>query len=666
MKDESEKCYLGIIKGDTVNTLLTLTKSLPIISYHAYRVVDYNRDNAMDVIISGEKNGVPLTVVYLNKRDFGFEEKTLTLPLFSIARFADMDNDARPEIIISGENPELSYLKILKQQSEYSWNVVHDSVMIHCTAIETVDADGDGDLDLFVSGKLKPDSLHSGFLINNGNFYFQSQNSTPLLGNTSIGDLDNDGFFEIILMAEDAQGQSFIKKYQRTSGIYSIQDVPIALKNGSSFITDFNFDGIVDVNYSGTAPAGSPINGIWYSNNELDTLAYPFLSQRFGDIEHDGDLDLIQLERNGSLELYLYRNHDVRKNLGPGKPKDPVAISVFNRLFMYWKKPADDHTPQASLTFDLFLNGDANYQAGEFDLVNEKRLTVTHGNNGTENFKLLRDVSASGLNFSIQAIDNAFHAGGLCIGAGGTCATLEVEEIAACSKEDVVLSAAPEVLWFSLAEGFLGKSNEFNFSTEKGDTVFYYNPAVTGCPSLKAWTIKISKPELSVSADHYKIVKGSEVQLHVEGAQRYVWTPDTGLNNNDVANPVASPLNSIDYIVTGYDSLGCTGTTSVSIVVEETSFIPSLFSPNDDGQNDQLKIYGLGSAQHFSFSIYNREGALVYKTSDVSEVVQRGWDGTKNGAEQPSGVYFWKVKGQGSVGQVLLNGKDSGSVVLIR
>lgn len=56
----------------------------------------------------------------------------------------------------------------------------------------------------------------------------------------------------------------------------------------------------------------------------------------------------------------------------------------------------------------------------------------------------------------------------------------------------------------------------------------------------------------------------------------------------------------------------------------------------------------------------------MYKTSDVSEAVQTGWDGTKNGNKQPPGVYFWEVKGEVTDGQLLLNGKDSGSIVLIR
>jgi gliding motility-associated-like protein len=130
---------------------------------------------------------------------------------------------------------------------------------------------------------------------------------------------------------------------------------------------------------------------------------------------------------------------------------------------------------------------------------------------------------------------------------------------------------------------------------------------------------------------------------------------------------VASPLTSIQYTVTGDDSLGCVDQANVNIIVEGAGFIPKLFTPNDDGTNDQLRIYGLPAVEEFSFSIYNREGVMVFKTTDVNEASQRGWDGTKNGSKQPAGVYFWKVSGEAaSGGTILLNGKNSGSIVLVR
>jgi gliding motility-associated-like protein len=332
----------------------------------------------------------------------------------------------------------------------------------------------------------------------------------------------------------------------------------------------------------------------------------------------------------------------------------------------------------------------------------------------------------------------------LCIGGTVVCANVETEQLEACSKEQFTLTSPPDALWFSFSKGFLGIKSEYILQASGQDTVFYFDPAKTGCSALKAWTVninndttktdvsekyscmdseiqfsvesgwsniqwtsqskgnlgsassitykvtgpdsvfvtmsnpqgckltrktavKISKPELQVEDDNYKILKGEEVQIAASGASTYVWSPATGLNNNNIANPVASPTVTTLYTVTGYDSVGCTATATVNIVVVGAGFIPNLFTPNEDGKNDELKLYGMPTVKDFVFSIYNREGSLVYRTTDVTQAMAQGWDGTKNGTKQPPGVYFWKVKGEVSSGdRILLNGKDAGSIVLVR
>jgi gliding motility-associated-like protein len=103
------------------------------------------------------------------------------------------------------------------------------------------------------------------------------------------------------------------------------------------------------------------------------------------------------------------------------------------------------------------------------------------------------------------------------------------------------------------------------------------------------------------------------------------------------------------------------------VIVEETAFVPNLFTPNNDGSNDALKIYGLGAAREFSFTIFNREGNQVFHTNSVSDAVNIGWNGTLRGADLPAGVYYWRVSGRGDSGKGLqLNGKSSGSIVLLR
>ena len=67
--------------------------------------------------------------------------------------------------------------------------------------------------------------------------------------------------------------------------------------------------------------------------------------------------------------------------------------------------------------------------------------------------------------------------------------------------------------------------------------------------------------------------------------------------------------------------------------------LPGAFSPNGDGNNDILFVYG-GQIETISISIYDRWGELVWQTKDETE----GWDGTYKGKEASAGVYVYKMK----------------------
>ena len=83
----------------------------------------------------------------------------------------------------------------------------------------------------------------------------------------------------------------------------------------------------------------------------------------------------------------------------------------------------------------------------------------------------------------------------------------------------------------------------------KVSTIWLRNPTpvsvtlsnVEGCKIIRKTAVKISKPELTLTADHYKIMKGGEVPLQASGAQRYTWSPATALSDPNIPNPVAIP-----------------------------------------------------------------------------------------------------------------------------
>jgi gliding motility-associated-like protein len=68
--------------------------------------------------------------------------------------------------------------------------------------------------------------------------------------------------------------------------------------------------------------------------------------------------------------------------------------------------------------------------------------------------------------------------------------------------------------------------------------------------------------------------------------------------------------------------------------------VPNAFSPNGDGVNDILYVYGNGYTR-MQLLIYNRHGELMFETKDPAT----GWDGYFNGVLQPVEVYYYYLNG---------------------
>jgi gliding motility-associated-like protein len=90
------------------------------------------------------------------------------------------------------------------------------------------------------------------------------------------------------------------------------------------------------------------------------------------------------------------------------------------------------------------------------------------------------------------------------------------------------------------------------------------------------------------------------------------------------------------------NNLGCYDTVSKSVYKLQSCIIavPNAFTPNGDGKNDFLYPLNAFSATNLEFLVYNRYGQLVFETRDWS----RKWDGTINGAPQPTGPYVWSLR----------------------
>ncbi len=101
------------------------------------------------------------------------------------------------------------------------------------------------------------------------------------------------------------------------------------------------------------------------------------------------------------------------------------------------------------------------------------------------------------------------------------------------------------------------------------DKLYYLQVTnIYGCTDFDSAKVHVSLPFDITATRNTSICAGNTVQLEARGAVRYRWLIGTGLNNAEIANPLAKPDTTIQYVVVGYGSDQCfTDTAHVNITV---------------------------------------------------------------------------------------------------
>lgn len=192
-----------------------------------------------------------------------------------------------------------------------------------------------------------------------------------------------------------------------------------------------------------------------------------------------------------------------------------------------------------------------------------------------------------------------------------------------------------------------------------------------GCKSLVTDQVKIDvTPPIKVKTFPFDTTAytGDQIQLLAVASDpdviRYEWTPTIGLSDAGIANPVATAGavgSVIQYRVVTSTIAGCKGEGFVTVKVYKGPdiYVPTAFTPNNDGRNDVFIPFPVGIKQYNYFKVFNRWGQMIYSTTRMQE----GWDGRLGGKEQPSGTYVWMIEGVTDQNKVITK---KGTITLIR
>ncbi|TDH21252.1 gliding motility-associated C-terminal domain-containing protein [Segetibacter sp. 3557_3] len=138
------------------------------------------------------------------------------------------------------------------------------------------------------------------------------------------------------------------------------------------------------------------------------------------------------------------------------------------------------------------------------------------------------------------------------------------------------------------------------------------------------------------------------------------WFPEVLFSRQSASQQNFVATTSVNIGAIGKTPDGCVDTAYFQVKVQPLAdiYIPSAFTPNGDGRNDDLRLFGPAST--ITWKIYSRYGKLVFETRDKF----KAWDGTVNGMAQPTGVYVFSLRAQKQAGGEWL--QKTGTITLMR
>ena len=344
---------------------------------------DVDGDGDLDLVVAGmEANGTSLTLLYRNADGVLRIDETNSETLVNLHNgdlaWGDYDNDGDVDLVVAGEN--VTTTGGLRAVTEFYQNdpagilnldgTLSAAVKVKGGALAWGDFDGDGNLDLAVSGR--DDYWNTSFL---------------LYRNRPTGVLTQDEIFSLSSMQQIDGDVAWVD--------YDNDGDPDLAASGRTFLSSYHAS--VFENEEGQ------IRGI-SSESRLEGLAGG--TTAWGDYDGDGRADLLLtgVDAAGQRQTKLYNNQGLFSANNPPTPprqlNPPMVTS--DRVLFSWAPGADQES--ASLTYNLRVGS----EEGSGDILSAA-LPRGPGNAGFKTNKILeRTLAPDEYFWNVQTVDSAF------------------------------------------------------------------------------------------------------------------------------------------------------------------------------------------------------------------------------------------------------------------
>ena len=348
---------------------------------------------------------------------------------FSSAQFGDVDLDGDLDLVYAGQsdsvenNQRVSLTTVWLNDGDGGYSQGFDGVEgVNNGDLELADLDGDGDLDLLLTGAATDGDPRTLLYRNDHPLDFidtGAQIQALKSSNLALGDVDRDGDLDLALGGLSASGL-YAAMFTNDGGVLT-QREDVALPGiiaGDFTWADYDNDQDLDLIVSGNNGATSLLqvfeNTIGQaapdSAFELLTLSnlsgVDFSAVSAADPDGDGDLDLISSGRAADFSPSSVVNDNLasqqfNSNVAPNAASTLVASDSADDVRLSWQPGSDDGAPPvASLSYNVRIGSESEGH----DILSGAR-PLGRGNAGHNLFVDIEGLDSDTYFWSVQTID---------------------------------------------------------------------------------------------------------------------------------------------------------------------------------------------------------------------------------------------------------------------
>ncbi len=257
---------------------------LPAIEHGSADWGDVDADGDLDLLLAGSTAGVVGTHLFMNDGLENGVHRFRALPgamqqvLYSSSSFADVDGDGDLDVLVSGSTtanwPYAAATRLYRLSPDGTMAVIEEHGLpdLHSSASAWADMDGDGDLDVVMIGVTSDDVLTTAIGYNDGSGRFAAQTDVlPAIGygDVVLGDIDGD--LDVDVVISGASDNGFTTQVLRNDGgaFSEVSASYPAVAFSSVDLGDYDSDGDLDLVVSGGSVSELIFEGrleIWENN----------------------------------------------------------------------------------------------------------------------------------------------------------------------------------------------------------------------------------------------------------------------------------------------------------------------------------------------------------------------------------------------------------------